>query len=101
MRLRVPGDVDMGEFDRLNEEILKRLDLEPNEGLIADLTGTEYFGSAMLGLLVNLRQRAVSRGGRMALVHVSPRLHEVLSMSGLARLFTITRSLQAAVDEVV
>ena len=46
--------------------------------LLVDLGGTEYFGSAMIGAIFELRRPVVQNGGRAALCNASPQMHEVL-----------------------
>jgi anti-anti-sigma factor len=49
-------------------------------------------GSAMLGLMVNIRQRIKSGGGQLTLCNVSPRLLAIIRACSMERLFRIARS---------
>src|SRR3954467_8215218 len=57
IELSLPIVVDPVEFDRLNDGIGKLVEAGAAERWVLDLAGVQYVGSALLGLLVNLRQR--------------------------------------------
>jgi anti-anti-sigma factor len=57
-------------------------------------------GSAMLGLIVNVRQQVKTAGGKLALCNMSPRLAEIFRMCSMERLFTITRTRADAIKAV-
>lgn len=54
-----------------------------------DLFKTTYIDSSALGLLLLLRETAVSRGGCVRLVNCSPAVKRVLSVANFQRLFRI------------
>jgi anti-anti-sigma factor len=81
--------MDSLELDRLNEALLAAVAAAPSANWVLDLAGTAYMGSAVLGLLVNVRQRVKSAGGRLALCSLSPTLVGIFYTSSLHRLFAI------------
>src|SRR4051794_3492325 len=97
LELRIPDQVDAVEFDKFNEAIPQLLDTKADGRWILDLTAAQYTGSAMLGLMVNLRQRIKSAGGSLVLCGVSPRLTSILAASSLDRLFRVERGRDGAV----
>ena len=95
VELFLPGDLDSTEFDRLNDGLVDLFN-ESEDGRggrwVLDLTHVAYLGSSGLGLLVNIRQRVKTLGGRLALCQMNPRLHQIFRTCSLERLFTITRT---------
>ncbi len=68
--------------------------------LILDLAHVHYIDSAGLGELVHAVAAARNRGGTMALVHVSRRLHEMLDVTRLQSAFDCFDDEAAAVASV-
>jgi len=56
---------------------------------VLDLSNTDYMGSSMLGLMVNVRQVIKQAGGTLVLCGMSPRLMHVFRTCSLHQLFTI------------
>ena len=92
IELMLPGVLDSSEFDRLNESMLDLIRANSEERWIIDLSRVYYMGSAMLGLMVNLRQRVKSAGGRLVLCSVPPSLLEIFRTCCMERLFVITKT---------
>ena len=92
----LPDDLDSSEFDRLNERIAEIfVDRRPARWVL-DLGPTRYMGSAMLGLMVNIRHRVKSVNGKLALCGMSPALHAIFKACCLEKLFTIARTREDA-----
>ena len=87
-----PPVIDAVEFDRINESVLELIDGRTAQPWIVDLAQVDYLGSAMLGLMVNVRQRIKSGGGKLALCNVSPRLLAIIRACSMDRLFKIARN---------
>jgi anti-anti-sigma factor len=87
-----PPVIDAVEFDRINESVLELIDGRTAQPWIVDLARVDYLGSAMLGLMVNVRQRIKTGGGSLALCNVSPRLLAIIRACSMERLFRIART---------
>ena len=87
--LSLPISLDSGEFDRINESLLERINREPSAWWVLDLSRLTYMGSAALGLMVNLRQQVKQGGGKLVLCGMSPRLQQIFRTCCMERLFTI------------
>lgn len=98
LEILLPETLDPLEFDRLNESLLGTIDGNASGSWVLDLTGTAYMGSAVLGLLVNLRQRVKSKAGQLALCGLTPALLGVFHACSLQRLFTICNTRQDALN---
>ena len=92
VELTLPELIDPLEFDRLNDAMLAELDGKADQKWVMDLSRVNYMGSAMLGMIVNFRQRVRTGGGRLVLCGLSPRLHEIFRACSMERLFTIVRT---------
>jgi anti-anti-sigma factor len=63
---------------------------------IIDLSAVTYMGSAMLGMLVNVRQQIKAGGGRLLLCGLSKPLMTIFRTCCMERLFTIVKDRGAA-----
>lgn len=98
IQLTLPESLDDADFDRLMKEVLDRLDFDPAGAWVLDLTSITYAGSALLGLMVNVRQQLLGGGGRLVLCGLSPRLLGILHTCSLERLFKVARDRDDAVN---
>lgn len=98
IELTLPPTLDIDEFDRLNESLLAVVRAEPGAGWVLDLSRLSYVGSALLGLMVNMRQQIKQSGGRMALCGLSPQLVHIFNTCCMERLFRIVKSRADAVS---
>lgn len=97
VELVIPTVLDGSEFDELNEALLGELDAHAGARWVLDLSRVHYLGSAMLGLMVNVRQRVKQSQGALVLCGLSERLMEIFEACCMERLFKITRSRQDAI----
>jgi anti-anti-sigma factor len=100
MALAVPFHVDSADFDRLHEAVLTSVGLKANARWVVDLAGLQYQGSAVLGLMVNIRQRVQQGGGRLVLCGMSSKLQQVFRTCSLEKLFVIRPNRDDAVESV-
>jgi anti-anti-sigma factor len=101
IELSLPMQLDAQDFDRLSADLLGLVTGRQNGRWIVDLTGLQYMGSSVLGLMVNIRQTVKQVDGRLALCGMSPRLSEIFRTCCLERLFEIRPDLAAAVRVVL
>ena len=92
IEMELPEYLDSTEFDRLNESLMGLFDGKKHQAWIFDLTNVRYMGSAMLGMMVNFRQRVNSVKGRLILCGVSPRLLDIIETCCMDRLFPIAKT---------
>jgi anti-anti-sigma factor len=100
VELSLPEGADITELERLTDALLTLFGAQPDGRWVLDLSQLAYAGSAVLGLIVNLRQRILQSGGRLVLCGLSPRLEEVFHACSLERLFKITKARDDAVRAV-
>lgn len=99
VELALPSQMDVISFDDLNVSLINEVDSTPTHYVI-DLSKTDYVGSAVLGLLVNLRTRVRKSGKRLVLCRLSPRIVEIFRIGSLESLFTVVPTREAALDIV-
>jgi anti-anti-sigma factor len=95
--LRLPRVVDLYEFDRINAAIARVTDKDAGDGWILDMQAVEYVGSAILGLMVNLRQRIKAGGGRLVVCGMTDGIVQALKTCSLFNLFSIAKTRDDAV----
>ena len=89
LELVLPTSIDSSEFDRLNETVLDVMGKEPGAGWVLDLSRVAYMGSAVLGLMVNIRQVVMKAQGKIVLCGMSDRLMRIFETCCMERLFKI------------
>jgi anti-anti-sigma factor len=90
--LRLPESMDSNEFDRLNEQVLEIFAEHAQPRWVLDMTGLNYVGSSVLGLLVNIRQRVMALQGQLILCGLSPQLLRIFRTCCMERLFKISKT---------
>lgn len=97
IELAVSDHVDSATFDELNTSLLGLFHPNGQRNWVLDLSQVSYLGSAMLGLMVNIRQQVKNINGTLVLCNLSPNLLAIFRASALERLFQIARSRKEAV----
>lgn len=92
--------LDVMEFDKLNEAMLQAVDSASSAPWVLDLSATTYMGSAVLGLLVNIRQRIKQARGTLVLCGLTPRLEQIFRACCMERLFTIVKTRNEAMERI-
>jgi anti-anti-sigma factor len=90
IELALPDSIDHLQFEDLNDSLRSAVDAQKK--IIIDLAGTRYVGSAILGLLVNVRQIVKQSNAKLALCCLSPRLKQIFETSSLEKLFIVATS---------
>jgi len=100
IELNLPDQIDSGAFDDLNEQMLGAVQGKSGGDWVLDLSGVRYMGSAMLGMVVNVRQQVKNIKGRLVLCNMSPRLFDIFRTSCMERLFTISKTRAEAIKQL-
>lgn len=100
IELRVPVDVDISSFNEIHQTLLDGWRIPAGRDVIVDLTATEYFGSVLLGLLINIRQKARAGRGVMIVCGASPILTRVVRTANLERIIDLLPTRQQALDSL-
>lgn len=92
LELALPEMLDSFEFDSLSEKLLGHIKSNGASRWIIDLSSVSYMGSAMLGLMVNLRQQIRSGGGQLVLCSMPATLLQIFHTCCMERLFVIAKN---------
>ena len=86
------------EFDNLNEALLELIEAKPAARWVIAFDQVEHTGSALLGVMVNIRQRVRATDGQLILCGLSPRLLDILRACSMERLFVSAKSRDEALS---
>lgn len=79
---------------QLAEELRTLVEELQKTHLLLDMTQVKFLSSAALNNLVILNKRVAARKGRIVLVELQEPVREVLTYSGLNRLFTLAENVE-------
>lgn len=97
--IRLTGELDSMNVSELNAAFASLLS-QPNRLFVLDLGELEFIDSAGLGGLVAVWERTMEQGCFLALGDVSPRVNDVLRITGLSEVLQPRGSMEAAVHAV-
>jgi anti-sigma B factor antagonist len=95
MVVNVGGEIDVYTAPKLRERLVELI----NAGhyhIIVDLEAVDFLDSTGLGVLVGALKRVRAQDGSMRLVCTQERLLKIFRITGLAKVFPIYDSVQAA-----
>jgi anti-anti-sigma factor len=95
VRLKNQNLTSILDINQLNSELEALIDQGAHK-LVLDLKNVRYVGSAALGMLLSLYQRAKAAGGRLILSHPE-HIEELLRVSRTSRIFETAPDPKAAV----
>ena len=80
------GRVTLGDATGLLRETVQKA-AEGSSAILLNLAGVSYMDSAGLGEMVGAHASVTNRGGKVKLLHVQKRLHDLLQITRLYTLF--------------
>ena len=90
------NDAQWSEIEQVGGDVLQQLD-NSEKPLVVDLTELTYMGSSMVALIIRLwKNYANSDSSRFAVVNTDETVREVLTLSGLANVWSIVTSREEA-----
>jgi anti-sigma B factor antagonist len=92
----VHGEVDLYNANELKDKVHMATDRAPSPNLIVDLKDVEYIDSTGLGILIGIKRRTNENNGKLILVLYSDRISKLFEITGLNKIFTITRGIDDA-----
>lgn len=87
--VRLSGEIDVATGPALRERLLRVLHENPPRTLVLDLSDVSFCDAFGLGVLVGVRNHALSREVTVALAAPRPFLSRLLHITGLDRAFTL------------
>ena len=91
----VAGEIDVYTAPKLREQIVALVD-EGHYHLVVDMSGVEFLDSTGLGVLVGGLKKVRAHEGSLDLVCNQDRLLKIFRITGLAKVFVIHESAEAA-----
>jgi anti-anti-sigma factor len=70
----------------------------PPAGIVMDLSRMDYFGSRFIGFLIRCHKLVKNSGGQMVVAGASERIHELLRLSALDRVWPFYQNRSEAVQ---
>jgi anti-anti-sigma factor len=70
-------------------DVMSQLEHADVVNLLIDLSASNYFGSTIIGALINMTEKIAERGGRSALCEASDEMEQVLRAMHVDRLWVI------------
>ena len=93
--LSVHGEVDVYTAPKFRERLIE-LVTEGKHQIVVDLEGVDFLDSTGLGVLVGALKRVRAHEGSLLLVCTQERLLKIFRITGLAKVFPIYDSVEAA-----
>jgi len=84
-----------------NREIMRAVEAKIDKGFpnfIVDLSAISYMNSVGINFLIKMRRRARESGGKLAVVHASGKIKQLLDITKLRPMFFLTDSMQEAME---
>jgi anti-sigma B factor antagonist len=91
--------IDRGQAAELSAAI-DELILEHQVKLVFDLKELKYINSSGLNVLINVLSRIRKSGGEVVITNVSKRVNELLIITKLNTVFTVTETLEKAISKL-
>ena len=89
IELRLDADLDIEAFNEITEQLIDRWPVAAGRHVIVDLSQSNYLGSVLLGLLINIRQRTRAAQGSMVVAAAPAKLVQVMRTANLDRLIPV------------
>lgn len=95
LHLLEPSLMDPAVIEALNAHV-ERLLSAGRRNLILDFAQVQYISSSMVGVLVGARHSVARASGRLVLAGLNRRLHELLKITRLQKMFVVEPDVAAA-----
>lgn len=89
IELLLPAEIDTAAFGDITRDLVDAWPVVHGSRVVVDLTGGRYAGSMLLGLLVNIRQRARANGGDAVYCGLSQSVLKAIATTHLERLLVV------------
>jgi anti-sigma B factor antagonist len=91
--------IDKTQATELSEKVTEML-AENKTKIIFDLTDLKYVNSSGLNIMINILSRVRTAGGEVIITNVARRVNELLIITKLNTVFTVTENLQEALSKL-
>jgi len=84
----VSGEVDIYDAPEMKERLHKCIDQTPAD-LVLDCASLTYIDSTGMGVLISVLKHLKDVGKEMKIVHLSPYIYKIFTITGLQNIFTV------------
>ncbi len=84
----------------LRDALYQFVDEQASPRIVADLANVDYLSSSGVALLLGLKRRVESRGGKIVYYNIQPMVKDLLTVMKLDRFFNLADSEALALDSV-
>ncbi|MFB4274577.1 STAS domain-containing protein [Nonomuraea sp. MTCD27] len=95
---RAAGELDDASAAVLHRQVKDIWETTPVAGLVVDLSGVTFCGSASVGVLMLLLRQGRDQRSSLVLSRIQARLERILTITGLRALFQVESSVQEAIQ---
>jgi len=81
----------------LRDSLYELVQADAAPHFVIDLTNVDYLSSSGVAILVGLKRRVETKGGKIVLYHLQPIVHDLLAVMKLDRFFIIAEDEAAAI----
>ena len=95
--IRPEGKITIGEGDLRMREAVEKALAEGKKKLIVDLGKVSFMDSSGVGELVGCFTTVMNRGGKLKLLNLTKKIHDLLTITQLVTVFEVHKDEQAAI----
>lgn len=88
--IKLTGEIDESNLAEKTTAIEKFLEDEKHSQIALDMAGVTFINSSVIGKIASWNNILNSRGGALKILNVTPEVNEILTLTGLGRVLTIT-----------
>lgn len=86
--VKINGEVDIYDAPEMKERLHKLIDQTPAD-LVLDCAELTYIDSTGMGVLISVLKHLKDVGKKMKIIHLSPYIYKIFSITGLQNIFSI------------
>ena len=86
-------------IQQVGDELFRVADSEPGIKLLLNFSGVAFLSSSVLGKLISVNKKCKANQGKLKLCEMDPKIHELFTITGLNKLFSIHDDEVAALQD--
>jgi anti-sigma B factor antagonist len=90
--IKLEGKITIGSGDQQLREVIGNAMNAPNPKILLDMSGVTTIDSSGIGELVGCYTSVTNKGGKLKLLHLPPKINDVLTVTQLITVFDVYES---------